>query len=160
MLPELLLQLLTHGASDDSPRESTSSTENEQNTAEGDVSIYDEVTDVFNNPSLLAVIAAFLPDPPLLPPPRPDNAVRRSPRLEQARGPPVYYREWTTSRGHVFSFPLYAPVHPLDNAFDTIYVIDTDDEEDDENFVDDTEYLEYLDRGGDPRLFQRERERD
>jgi hypothetical protein len=51
-------------------------------------------------------------------------------------------------------------VHPLDNAFDTIYVIDTDDEEDDENFVEDTEYLEYLDRGGDPRLFQRERERD
>ena len=124
------------------------------------------VTDVFNNPDLVAAVANFLPDPrpdPPPPPPRPDNAARRSPRLEQARGQPVRYREYGTIRGQVYSLPLYAPSYPGEASYDTIadwFNTDTEDEEDDEDFVEDTEYLEFLDRGGEPRLFQRERERE
>ncbi len=174
MLPELLLQIL-QGDSSDSSQGQNSSNDNgaRLNDSDSDEEIHtwfelsdgvdyvqNAVTTVFNNPNLLAVIATFVPDPPRppSPPPRPENAVRRFPRLGQARGPPLRYREWETSWGHVYSFPLYAPSHPLDYRFDTIdwYVADTDDEEDDADSVEDTEYLEYLDRGGDPRSWTRE----
>ncbi len=49
-----------------------------------------------------------------------------------------------------------------DENYDTIadwYATDSEDEEEDENYVEDTEYLEYLDGGGLPHNFRRYLER-
>jgi len=176
MLPELLLRILQGDSSDSSQRTDSSNdsgarlnasvSEEEIHTwfepVEGLDYAHNAVTNVFNNPNLLSEISNFVPDPPRPPPPlprRPENAVRRSPRLEQARGPPVRYRTWETNRGHIFSLPLYAPTHPGDKGHDTVaadwYLTDSEDDVDD-YAPEDEEYFQHLDRGGDPRSYRRE----
>ncbi len=182
MLPESLLDILQGNSSDSSQGTSNSSHNNNGallNAIDSDdgVNVWFEpvdgvdyvqtaVTTVFNNPKLLADIAQFVPDPPRPPSPlpRPNNAVRRSPRIEQAQGPPVRYRTGQTRRGQSYSVPLYAPLHPLDSAFDTVPSDSKDDSEDGVDHSDEgvdiaigiEAYYQYLDQGGDPQAWRSE----
>ncbi len=173
MLPEVLLSILHGYNSSDSSEAADSSTEiaprrdtrrNELNSnnraddpVEGNAYNYDSVTTVLNNQNLLSEIALFVPDPsPPSPPspPRPENVVRRSPRLEQARGRPAWYRP-IVYRGTTFNIPLYNPSAPRENGFDVLpsdwHQASSDDDEYSDDEDDDRlrDYLNYLDREGD-----------
>ncbi len=170
MLPELLLQILQGDSSSSQGTDSSHNNGARLNASDSDEEIltwfepaegvdyaHNAVTTVFNNPNLLSEIANFVPDPPRppSPPPPPENAVQCSPRLKEAHGPPVQYREWETSRGHIYSFPLYAPLHPQDNSFDILpsdwhrASRDEDEYSDEEGLSKYEDYLNYLDREGD-----------